>query len=207
MSAARRLRVFLSASVPLPSRHPRYFETADVLAIRDAVRGLAMAVAERDATLVFGGHPAITPVIRLQMATRDGRVGQRFVIYQSRFFRKDFPPDNDAFERVVLTPEVPGSREASLAAMREEMFGAPLHAAVLIGGMEGVEEEHELFRLRHPRAPTFPIASTGAAAAILFQRQAGAMGWSTELSSDVSYLGLMRSILDRASESMANGAG
>ena len=55
------LRVFLSASVPLPSRNPKYFDTADVIAIRDAVRALIMVVVEQQGQLVFGGHPAITP--------------------------------------------------------------------------------------------------------------------------------------------------
>jgi hypothetical protein len=36
--------VFLSASVPLPNRHPRFFETADVLGIREAVKALADVV-------------------------------------------------------------------------------------------------------------------------------------------------------------------
>jgi hypothetical protein len=50
-------------SVPLPSRNPVYFETADVI----AVRALTMVVVEQQIQLVFGGHPAITPMIRLQI--------------------------------------------------------------------------------------------------------------------------------------------
>lgn len=57
------IEVFLSASVPLPSRHHRYFETADVIAIRESVRALATAVLPVG-RLTTGGHPAITPVIR-----------------------------------------------------------------------------------------------------------------------------------------------
>ena len=36
--------VFLSASIPDQSRHPKYYATADVIAIRDAVRALATVV-------------------------------------------------------------------------------------------------------------------------------------------------------------------
>ena len=50
-----RLRIFLSASVPLPSRNAEYFSTADVLAIRDAVRALTIVVIEENIQLVFGG--------------------------------------------------------------------------------------------------------------------------------------------------------
>lgn len=68
MSDANQRRVFLSASVPLPSRNRAYFDTADVIAIRDAIRALTMVIIEEDIQLVFGGHPAITPMIRLQIA-------------------------------------------------------------------------------------------------------------------------------------------
>jgi hypothetical protein len=61
-------RVFLSASIPLPSRNATYFNTADIVAIRDAVRALTIVVIEQKAQLVFGGHPAISPMIRLQIA-------------------------------------------------------------------------------------------------------------------------------------------
>jgi hypothetical protein len=39
-----------------------------------------------------------------------------------------------------------------------------LVAAVFIGGMEGVEEEHELFRHFHPAARILPVPSPGGAA-------------------------------------------
>ena len=61
-------RIFLSASVPLPLRNAAYFNTADVIAIRDAVRALMLVIIEQKAELVFGGHPAISPMIRLQIA-------------------------------------------------------------------------------------------------------------------------------------------
>jgi hypothetical protein len=64
MNDAVESRIFLSASVPLPSRHREYFDTADVIAIRDAVRALTIVVVEQHGQLVFGVHPAITPMIR-----------------------------------------------------------------------------------------------------------------------------------------------
>jgi hypothetical protein len=36
-------------------------------------------------------------------------------------------------------------------------------AAVVIGGMEGVEREFRIFRSFHPKTPVFPIGSTGSA--------------------------------------------
>jgi hypothetical protein len=59
MTRAPIRNVFLSASVPLPSRNAVYFFTADVIAIRDSVRALVMVIMEQGSRLVFGGHPAI----------------------------------------------------------------------------------------------------------------------------------------------------
>lgn len=157
--------VFVSASIPDPRRDPRYHSTADVVAIREAVRALAAVVICR-APLVFGGHPAITPLIR-HVAERVGHA-DRITIYQSEFFRAFFPADNAFFRNMVVVPEVPGDREASLLRMRTTMFQAHDFAGgVFIGGMEGVEQEFELFRHLCPRARWFPVGTSGAAARIV----------------------------------------
>lgn len=160
--------VFLSASLPDPKRHRRYYDTADLVAIRDAVHGLASVVLEHS-RLVFGGHPAITPLVR-RVAQRLGQE-TRVTVYQSRFFESLFPRDLTAFTGVVLVDEVPSDRQGSLLAMRQEMLdSARFRAGVFIGGMEGVEEEFDLFIAKHPTALALPVASTGAAAKILLNR-------------------------------------
>ena len=189
------LRIFLSASVPLPSRNRAYFETANVVAIRDAVRALTMVVVERRMQLVFGGHPAISPMIRLQIAQTGTRVGDRVVVFQSRFFEREFPEDNTAFERVELVDAVQNDRQKSLQHMREVMLTKPFHLGLFIGGMEGVEEEYDLFKRLQPGTPAFPIASTGAAAAILYQRDNQMREKRPELHDELSYLGLMRQLI------------
>lgn len=159
--------VFLSASVPDPRRHPRYHGTADVIAIREAVRALATVVIARE-TLVFGGHPAITPLIR-HVAERVG-FKDRIVIYQSDFFRDLFPEDNAFFENMIVVPGVPGDLQQSLVKMREAMLGsAPIRAAVFVGGMEGVEDECAMFLRFQPQSQVLPVGSTGAAARLLLQ--------------------------------------
>ena len=196
MSSVAGPRVFLSASVPLPTRNPAYFATADVLAIRDAVRALAIAVAEEKAELVFGGHPAITPMIRLQiMQAGTPRVGDRFVLFQSRFFTPGFSRDNAYFERVELVDDVPNDHDASLLRLREAMLADPFDVGVFIGGMEGVEDEYELFRRMQPATRALPVASTGAAAAAIFKRDPNLQREHPELRDEISYLNLMRGIV------------
>lgn len=198
MSDSGRLRIFLSASVPLPSRNPTYFKSADVIAIRDAVRALVMVVVEQQAQLVFGGHPAISPMIRLQITQTGTPVGDRVVMFQSRFFERDFPHDNAAFERVELVDAVVGDREASLRRMRETMFGVPFDAGLFIGGMEGIEHEYAMFVQLQPGVPAYPIASTGAAAAILFDGNRDLQRDHPELRDEISYLTLMRGLIKTA---------
>lgn len=185
--------VFLSASVPLPTRDPRYFETADVVAIRDAVKALVGVVVPRG-RLVFGGHPAITPLVRqLVHATQQPELLDHAILYQSGFFADQFPPEVREFDRVVVVPPVIGDRVASLDAMRARMLGDfRFDAGLFIGGMEGVEEEYRLFRERHPGTPAWPIASTGAAARILYDRYGPA---HPELAHELAYPVLFRRLL------------
>jgi hypothetical protein len=157
----------MSASIPSEERNPIYFASADVVAIREAVQNLAVTVLT-EGTLVFGGHPAISPLI-LMVAQRLDAV-RRVRIYQSKYFSSVVPRESIAFPHIVWTSAAGEDREQSLLVMREKMIRERrFSAGVFIGGMEGVEREYEVFTKTHPNVPTYPIASTGAAARILFE--------------------------------------
>lgn len=189
-------RIFLSASVPVPTRDRIYFDTADVVAIRDCVRALTMVVIENSAQMIFGGHPAISPMIRLQVAQTGTPVGERIVMYQSRFYERSFPRDNAAFERVELIDAIDSDRNASLLAMRNAMLAGAFQAGIFIGGMEGVELEYHMFRELHPETPSFPIASTGAAANRIFAADSRLQSEYPQLRDEISYLTLIRQLLN-----------
>jgi hypothetical protein len=159
--------VFLSASVPLPERDRRFFETADVLAIREAIKALVEVVLPVG-RITCGGHPAITPLLAL-FVREAGVTRDHLTVYQSAFFQGAFPGENDQFTNVVIVPTVSNDREKSLLAMRRQMIRSRQFAAgVFIGGMEGVLAEARLISEIHPGTALLPIASTGAAARELF---------------------------------------
>jgi hypothetical protein len=164
------LSIFLSASIPLPHRHPKYLETADVAAIRDSIRAVVRVVAP-GGQIVFGGHPAITPLVRRLVRGMTAGARKHVILYQSLFFRTQFPREVSEFEEVRFTDAVDGELEASLAKMRGAMISAhSFDAGVFLGGMEGVELEYETFRRLHPNKPAYPVTSAGAAARILFEK-------------------------------------
>lgn len=186
-------KIFLSASIPLFDRNPKFYDTADIIAIRDAVRALA-AVVIPNAHLVWGGHPSITPMIRYVMRRMDSDLKQHVTLYQSSFFKEFFPPDNLDFENVIITETVAEDRERSLYIMRQKMFKEnEFAAAIFIGGMEGIFDEYMLFRAAHPNALILPIASTGAAARILFEN--GEVPYNERLTGDYAYMALFRDLL------------
>lgn len=186
--------IFLSASVPDPKRDPKYYDTADIIAIRDAVRALATVVLPH-ASLTWGGHPAITPLIRV-VAESVGITGANKVrLFQSQWFSAELPTDNAAFEAYTMTPRE-ASLQASLSVMRRIMLhSAAFDAAIFIGGMEGVEEEFAMFCEAHPQAKIWPIASTGAAAAILYEREMAKFRFPNILKTDFAYPSLFRDLL------------
>jgi hypothetical protein len=185
--------IFLSASIPLPDHDVKYQETADVIAIRDSIRALVSVVIPRG-QIVFGGHPAITPLIRMLVHGMTPQVNQHVVLYQSAFYRRDFPPETAEFERVRIIEANDIDEADSLRRMREAMIGGhKFDAGVFIGGMDGVEREYEMFARIHPDAPAYPIASTGAAARILFDEYAK---HRIELLTDLRYLSLFRRLLE-----------
>lgn len=186
-------KVFLSASIPYPYRDKKFYETADIVSIRDAVRALATVVIPK-AHLVWGGHPSITPLIRFVMDKMNVDLKKHVTLYQSLFFEEYFPPDNFAFENIVLT-EKRNNRDESLELMRYKLINEnDYKVGIFIGGMEGINEEYLMFKVRHPNALILPIASTGAAAKILYESQPRA--YDIRLKNDYAYMALFRDLLN-----------
>jgi hypothetical protein len=186
-------KIFLSASIPSIERDETFYKTADIIAIRDAVRALA-AVIIPNAHLVWGGHPSITPLIRNVMVRMSSNLQQHVTIYQSLFFEKYFPADNFDFENIVTTEAVVNDQPSSLLKMRNAMIGDnQFKAAIFIGGMEGIFQEYEIFKSFHPKAMVLPVASTGAAAKILFDNNPE--NYNQRLSDDYAYMALFKDIL------------
>lgn len=185
--------IFLSASVPDPLRAPEYAATADSVAITAAVSALIYVTLGRR-LLVWGGHPAITPMIWVVAEDVGVEYGRWVRLYQSRHFKDEFPEDNRQFQNVTYTDDVGRDRERSLLAMRERMLSDhEFKAAVFIGGMGGVIDEFELFRRCQPNATVVPVVSTGGAARKLAERLP-ALG--PDLSNDLDYVALFHRHLD-----------
>lgn len=179
--------IFLSAGVPDPKRGPEYAATADTVAIGAAVSALVHVTLGRR-LMVWGGQPAITPMIWVVAQDIGVDYGRWVRLYQSRHFKDEFPEDNERFGNVTYTDDVEGDREKSLLAMRERMFSEhAFEAAVFIGGMGGIVQEYELFRRLQPNAAVIPVVSTGGATLEVAAR-AGAL--LADLADDLDYVAL-----------------
>ncbi|MFZ2844226.1 hypothetical protein [Psychrobacter sp.] len=179
-------QVFLSASIPLVERHPSYYETADVIAIRDCVSSLAKIILPKF-RLVWGGHPSITPLISSVLESLEVDIEEHVYLYQSEHFRKIFPVENEKFSESLIVTDDIGSRDESLALMREKMIvNNDFIAGIFVGGMEGVEDEFELFTQSHPEAMVLPMASTGAAALGIYEEG----DFDVSLKDDYAYIAL-----------------
>jgi hypothetical protein len=185
-------KIFLSASIPYLDRDKKFYNTADIVAIRDAVRALATVVIP-NAHLVWGGHPSITPLIRFVIERMNVDLKQHVTLYQTLFFEDKFPEDNFSFEDIVLTPKL-GDRDSSLLLMREMLIKEnDFSAAIFIGGMEGIFEEYKIFSNYHQNAIILPIASTGAASKILFDFIKPQL--DIRLLNDYAYMALFKDLL------------
>lgn len=195
MAATEIKNIFLSASVPLPERDEKYIETADIIAIRDAVIALATTVLPHH-RIIWGGHPSITPLIYFVMEKLHLNIQDHVTIYQSRLFEKFFPEDNDKFNNIVLTEQIENDRDKSLYHMRERMLSeSEFAAAVFIGGMDGVELEYTMFKQHCPDALIMPIASAGAATKIIYDDHFPNEMKNTRFEKDYGYMSLFQKFL------------
>lgn len=125
--------IFLSASVPDAKRAPEFAKSADSVAITAAVSALVHVTLGRR-PLVWGGHPAITPMIWIAAEEMKVDYGKWVKLYQSNFFADEFPEDNKRFQNVTFSDSVPNDRDKSLSIMRKRMFKENVfEAAVFIG--------------------------------------------------------------------------
>lgn len=161
--------IFLSASVPVVGRG-NFHETADPFLIHFAVREFVTAALGRR-LIVWGGQPAITPMIWAVCEDLGVDYSKAVVLYQSKFFADRFPEENKFFKNVEHVEAVTGDREASLLNMRIAMLSREdLTTAVFIGGMEGIVDEEKMFRQFHPNAQILSVPGPGGAARQLSER-------------------------------------
>ncbi|MET3973174.1 hypothetical protein [Bradyrhizobium sp. S3.9.1] len=135
------LPVLLSASEPDPERKKEYWQSRNLLNVREAVRafcGHALA----HYPVVYGGHPAITPLVR-QVASRIQHQAEiqvskgepirkpKVLMFQSGFHVDPSTAGADVFvtpahqaDGRIAAPKG-GMRNASLLRMRYEMIGMP----------------------------------------------------------------------------------
>ena len=185
--------IFLSAGMPDPKRGPDFAKTADTVAITAAVSALIHVTLGRR-TLVWGGQPAITPMIWVVAQRLGVDYGRWVKLYQTRHFEEDFPDDNARFQNVVYTADIDHDREKSLMEMRRSMFADERYsAAVFIGGMQGIIDEFNLFRHLQPKARMLPVASTGGA---VLQLVDAVPGFKSDLANDMDYVALFHRHLD-----------
>jgi len=186
--------IFLSASVPAIDRGA-YHETANPFLIQCAVRELVIEII-RQHKIVWGGHPAITPMIWTICEDLGIDYSESVILYQSNYFKDRFPEENQRFNNVVFTDPVNDDQNASLALMRDEMLSRDdLVAAVFIGGMEGIEVEYNMFIERHPDALVLPVPAPGGAALDLAKRLAI---FNDDELHDIDFARLFRSHLSSA---------
>jgi hypothetical protein len=133
--------VFLSASEPNPQRSAEYWDSRKLLNVREAVRAFC-AHALAHFPVVFGGHPAITPLVNnvAERITFDAKLGARqedatpqprVVRFQSGLFVDRASSADEVItdphdENGVIKSRRNGMRNESLLRMRYEMIAKPI---------------------------------------------------------------------------------
>jgi hypothetical protein len=186
MGSIRVKSIFLSASVPIVGRGT-FYKSADPFLIQCAVKELVTGIIKHK-HIVWGGHPAITPMIWTICQDIGVNYSQSVTLYQSLYFKDRFPEENEKFKNVVFVDAISGDQDASLLSMREKMLSrSDLEAAVFIGGMEGVEVEYDLFKKFHPNSKALLVTAPGGAARKLAQR---IYGLPEEFVGDINFANL-----------------
>lgn len=200
--------VFLSASIPsqrdLRGGRP-YAHEVRQRRVKSAVTWLCRSLFEARVQVVFGGHPAITPLLLAVAREFEHNPADppAVFIFQSNWFEPVIPKETyelaDWSRGQLVWTEEGADRQSSLTLMRRCMVSASgLNAGIFVGGMEGILEEAELFR-EHVRGPGYALASTGGATEVLYQTEPSRWRGHLDASlvtSSLSYPDVARRIVD-----------
>ena len=156
--------IFLSASVAIHGRE--FFDTCHPYQIHTAIRSLLLLTLGRR-HIVFGGHPSITPMVHSACQNFGIRKIDCVTIYQSEFFKEDFPLENREFANIRLIPPQEDLK-GSIDSMREHMLTENrFTVGIFIGGMKGIIDEYNIFRTHFPDAKIVVVRAGGGASETL----------------------------------------
>jgi len=156
------LPVMLSASLP-----SKLIGTNRAQDNYDVIVTLVGGILSSGGTLVFGGHPSITPLVH-RVALSSGIDEPRIILFQDSRF-KETAPDEVKDQKVFKEVRWVGSRGKSkrhpaqhLGDMRQQMIRASL-AGVFVGGktegnvgrIPGIRDEFRRFMKYHPNGPAY----------------------------------------------------
>ena len=173
--------IFLSVSLPSADRHQKYYLNTNPLNITNAVVSFIESILKSYGKIIFGGHPTISPLV-LTVAKKfisilnSEKDPVRIYIYQSEMFRDKISKfTNELLDlgigKIIWTKGFNDLREKSLNDMRVQMLKEHnISAGIFIGGMEGIEEEFDLFKDIYPETPMYLIGSSGGATKILSEK-------------------------------------
>ena len=169
-------RVFLSAAMP---SEPDEVDLAR-LTLGPFVIGLIQALVDLGATLVFGGHPSVTPLVHRVVASQFGQEAGQIELHQARLWQGDTISLSAEVREGPLFRNVQWhgvGRDAAddVAALRDGMVCDGLAAGVFVGGKTsgyigtkpGIADEYERFALACPGKPALVVGLAGGAARLL----------------------------------------
>ena len=159
MTNLQGVTIFLATS--FPARDPgQRFPSFEVYRILSSINAFTRMILNCNGKLVFGGHPAITPMIL--MISRDLGVKNSVTVYKSDWCREELLEDVaqiEIKERGCVTWTPKGrDEEDSLNIMRKEMIrNTPLAGAIFLGDMEGMCDEFRMLKKYSPTTPCIPV--------------------------------------------------
>ena len=170
-------RVFLSAAMPSDAEEIALAQHT----FRPFIVSLTQALVELGATLVFGGHPSVSPLVHECIRSLVAPGGGRVELHQARAWRDDAASvpqevrEGPVFEHVRWHGDG-ADRDADVVALRDAMITSTLDAAVFVGGKTegyygeklgkppGIVDEHQRFVRACAGRPAFVVGLAGGAA-------------------------------------------
>lgn len=178
-AATGRRWLLLSASIPVapddPGRRTKeraHWQSGRPEAIRAFITELARQVFDRspDLGIIFGGHPSATQILAPLALSAAGR-GKWLALVQDEHYWHRFVEDVGVVVHAAsIQPFLIKTSGAgpNLDALRAALLSPKnLAAAVFIGGLSGILEEHHQTRTHRPDVPCFAVGLGGGAAAQL----------------------------------------